>query len=93
MDSRLRTKYDADLYAVRLLSGLAIDPSAYIAYLSSLSDREDISSLENLDKTHPPLRKRLELLKENAPQGIPGMKTTEAFLSFKRIIDACEVKK
>lgn len=85
-------EYEADIYAARMLQALGIGIQSYIGYLKDLQDSPEAVSLENLDKTHPPLSERIRRLEELAVQELPELNPTERFRKFKETIDSIKVE-
>ncbi|MFP4384417.1 MAG: M48 family metallopeptidase [Spirochaetia bacterium] len=85
-------EYEADAYAARMLQALGIGIQSYIGYLKDLQDSPETASLENLDKTHPPLSERIRRLEELAVSELPELKATERFRKFKETIDSIKVE-
>jgi len=55
-------EFEADAYAVNLLQQLDLDARPYVEFLVRLEAGTSGNALENLDKTHPPLTKRVEAM-------------------------------
>jgi beta-barrel assembly-enhancing protease len=85
-------EYEADAYAARMLQALGIGINSYIDYLEHLQESPENVSLENLDKTHPPLAERIKKLKELAVSRLPELKPTDRFRMFKKTIDIIKVE-
>lgn len=80
-------EYQADEYALKLMQELGFSSQDYLDYLLQLSQRDDIAALENLDKTHPPLKQRIAALNEMDIKELPSLPSTEEFNGFKQRIE------
>ena len=72
-------EYAADAYALRLLQALGLSAEDYVSYLKSLEAREGEVELEALDRTHPPLARRVEALEASIERGLPPVRSDEGF--------------
>lgn len=80
-------EYEADSYAVNLLNLWNIEQKSYLDFLKRLSNREDTKKLEELYKTHPDFKSRIDKLENIINKDLPSKKDSEEFKKFKEIIN------
>ena len=81
-----KDEYEADAYAVTLLSNLQINVSDYLNLLERLKNHEQKEELENLDATHPDIQERINRMLPLVNNEIPKLKETEKFNEFMTFI-------
>ncbi len=86
-------EFAADAYAVKLLQSLNISAEPYQRFLASLRKNPADKSLENLDKTHPPLQKRLDAMAGLIIADVPELSASPAFATFIQKIRSTEEPK
>jgi len=78
-------EFEADAYAVNLLQLLDLDARPYVDFLGRLEAMGNTEK-ENLDKTHPPLSKRIEALQPLLTDSHKPYPRTTEFEKFLEII-------
>ncbi len=76
------TEFEADEYAGDLLTALNVNVSDYIAYLQRLEANADDESMQELDKTHPPMNERLAKLEAFRSDDVRVLPVSENFSNF-----------
>ena len=86
-------EFEADAYALRLLQSLGMSAEPFLRYLTRLEGVDGQASMENLDKTHPPLAKRIEAMRALLRPGLAEPVVTKEFTGFIETIATVEVQK
>ncbi|MCK4797966.1 MAG: M48 family metalloprotease, partial [Spirochaetes bacterium] len=84
-------EFEADIYSVKLMQALNISPIPYIEYLKKLGEEKGAKALEVLDKTHPGVSDRINMMEQCIVDDLPIMKASEDFIKFKESIKNIKV--
>ena len=80
-------EYEADAYAVTLLTNMQINSSEYIRLLVRLKTQTKKEELENLDATHPDIQERINRMMPLIDSKLSKLKDTEKFKEFMTFIN------
>lgn len=84
------TEFEADEYAGELLLSLNVNIDDYIAYLQRLDAKKGDASLQELDKTHPPMNERLAKLEVFKSSDVRTLPVSENFNNFMNQLNSLE---
>jgi predicted Zn-dependent protease len=84
------TEFEADEYAGQMLLSLDINTSDYIAYLQRLEANTDDESMQELDRTHPPMSERLAKLEAFRSDDVRVLPVSENFSNFINQLNSLE---
>jgi predicted Zn-dependent protease len=84
------TEFEADEYAGQMLLSLDINTSDYIAYLQRLEANTDDESMQELDRTHPPMSERLAKLEAFRSDDVRVLLVSENFSNFINQLNSLE---
>ena len=84
------TEFEADEYAGQMLLSLDINTSDYIAYLQRLEANTDDESMQELDRTHPPMSERLAKLEAFRSDDVRVLPVSEKFSNFINQLNSLE---
>lgn len=84
------TEFEADEYAGQMLLSLDINTSDYIAYLQRLEANTDDESMQELDRTHPPMSERLAKLEAFRSDDVRVLSVSENFSNFINQLNSLE---
>jgi predicted Zn-dependent protease len=84
------TEFEADEYAGQMLLSLDINTSDYIAYLQRLEANTDDESMQELDRTHPPMSERLTKLEVFRSDDVRVLPAGENFNNFMNHLTSIE---
>ena len=84
------TEFEADEYAGQMLLSLDINTSDYIVYLQRLEANTDDESMQELDRTHPPMSERLAKLEAFRSDDVRVLPVSENFSNFINQLNSLE---